>query len=158
MDKKEIIDIEDIYDLINYVGPYLQKGIEFNGMKKPFTSLDYYSLTNIDVNNMIKIIKGIKPRTYEEGVNKGFFLSFCNVDITNTSFPLSVDEIDKQRNCFYVNNQKVESTREDVEEVFAFLDEHNIPKLSRNVYTALNRKLTNFPILPLVREEKNKTK
>ena len=158
--KENNINIDYANSIVNYIGPYIKFGICFNDIKRPFTLLDYYSLTNVNCNDLARFIKYNKiERTYSESVNKSVFLHFASLEGKHFYIVDNVDEVIKNHYAFIVNDKMVEATKEDIIHIFEFLDEHDIPRYSKVIYTALYRKITNFPILPLTYNvEKGKTK
>ncbi len=146
----ENINIDYANSIVNYIGPYIKNGICFNDIKRPFTLLDYYSITNVNCNDLAKIIKLNKvERTYSESVNKSVFLHFASLEGKHFYIVNDIEEVIKNHYAFIVDDKMVEATYEDIEEIFEFLEEHDIPKYSKVIYTALYRKITDFPVLPL---------
>ena len=151
----EMIDINTLRNLVNYIGFYLKNGININGVKKTFTILDYYSITNMDLKKAFAIIKNDKiERTYEESVYRGLFISFCIKENSNVLLT-DIENVIKQHNAIIIDGERKELTSDEIISVFEYLNEHNIPLYSRIVYNAINRKITNFPILPFSTVEEN---
>ena len=142
-------------DLILMISNYINNGIIFDSFKVPFTMLDYMCLTNMRIEDLISIIKKTndfktKEELYASKVILKFYIGNRRLGrVINDS-----EDILKQKNVFIINNIRIEPTKEDIEDILNLFDKHSIPKLDSLIYTAIDRKVHGYPILPLVENEK----
>ena len=155
--ENETIDFEYADSLVVYFGSLIKNGIIYHNTKIPFTMLDYFSVTDININSLASVIRKKKiERTHINSMYKNAFLYFVQLEGRLICEVNDADVILKQNNIFIVNGEKYLPTKNDVEEIFTILDENSIPKDSRLIYNALHRKALNCPVLPLknIKEKK----
>ena len=154
----EKIEFEYANSLVNYLGLLIKNKIMVNDIKIPFTILDYFSITDIDIYALSKIIKKFKiNRSYYESMYKNAFLRFAEVEGPLTKIIAEVDDILDEHHAFIINGVKYVPTEEDIIKIFELFDEYDIPKYNKVIYCALHRIALGCPILPLLNEEeKNK--
>ncbi len=140
-----------INNLVTYVGFYLANGYTVDGRKMSFTALDYYSIFEENIGDVAMEVRSLVRSNNIAYQN--YFLQFAN----NNGYAITkVEDAKKvmdEHNVFIINDKRIVPTEEDIQEILDLLDQYNIPKYEKVVYTALSRKAFGYQILQFVSQE-----
>lgn len=154
--------MNDYLKLIVECGKLIENGIIVEGVKMPFTMIDFYNLVGKDIygdidHNEIRELAmkyKIKYKVSNKYLNR--FLGFVineNLSGGEISNPM---EILNQNYAFIFNDKKYVPTYDDVLMIMNLFDIYNVPKHNRLIYQALHRVARGFPVFPLLIEEDEK--
>ncbi len=144
-----------ISNLVTYIGYFLKNGIMIDGMKLPFSILDYYSIVKESVSDVASKAQAIKKYI----LYRNYFIKFAYSNKFLLNEVENVNEVLEAHHAFIKNDQRIVPSEEDIQNILDLLDQYNIPKYNRVVYSALARQAFGYPILPFVNmEEKNMSK
>lgn len=147
-----------INNLILMVANYIDNGIIIDSTRLPFTMLDYICLTSMNIDELVTYIKKLKDfDSKAQLLASRTLIKFYSGNRRLGKRITESETVLNQKNIFIINGNRVEPTKDDIEEIFNLFDENNIPKLDSLIYIALNRKARGNPILPLLNMEKENT-
>ena len=159
MNTEEVKKIYAAHAIAQVAGRLIKNGINISEVCLPFTMLDYLSFTKVKASSVASVVKGHKiSLDREQTLYKNLFLSFVD---KSGSFFYEVEDINDildQHHVFIIRDYKFIPEADDIQKIFDLLDENNIPKYDRVIYTALDRLAHGYPILPLVESTKEKQK
>ncbi len=154
--------MNDYLKLIIECGKLIENGIVVDGVKMPFTIIDFYNLVGRDIygeinHNEIRELAmkyRLKYKVCNRYLNR--FVDFIvreNLAGEEVNNPV---EILNQNYAFIFNDEKYVPTYEDVLMIMNLFDIYNVPKHNRLIYQALHRVARNYPIFPLLLSEDEK--
>ena len=147
-------------NLINECGKLVRDGIVVNDDVMPFTLIDFYSLIyknqyeNIDHKKIQVIAHRLRLRDNNKHVEMSYFINYLSRDVLVGEPVNNPMEIVNQNYHFTFDNKTYIPSYDDIALVLNIFDMLNIPKYRKLVYQALHRVSRNFPIFPLLEEEK----
>lgn len=150
---KKLKDNDDNYYqflsiLVEKIGNYINKGIEVEEEKIPFTMLDYYCITKIPPNKLLGYIKRVNFTSKEESINKSYLTHFLVKNKDVGPF-VTTEKLINQGIVFIIKDKIIEIDEKISDEVLELLSKEQIPLNHRIVYSALQRYARGYPILPL---------
>lgn len=148
--------IIEMNDLIQILYKYIANGIELEDRKIPFTMLDYYCISN---KNIQKISEYINNKDYAQSV-KQFKSRIMQFIVTNKNVgPFeSPESFAGKKISLIVKDNKVDFDEKTSSEIINILKDNDIPTNYQIVYTAARRYARGEEILPIKTNTKKNVK
>lgn len=136
-----------INEVISLIFKYINTKIEDNGKTIFFSTIDYYSLTDFDMDLLYKHVRN-GPFSEEKLLFEKLYKKS-----RNGKYLVNRESIEKMH--YIINNRKI--SPEEIDMLFKILEGNNIPLLLNNVDSAIVRFLRGQQILPFkTLNDKNK--
>ena len=141
-----------IQHIIEQLYNYIPNGIEINENEtRPFTMLDYYSLTNLNPTTILAEIDKKKTPSKAEGIARGISKKFIKNN-KNQGATINRDLLIK-RNMKLIRGDKEYNIADYADELINMFKEYNIPTYANLLEIAFTRIVRNQQVFPLINKE-----